>query len=393
MIRPHAEVLALRRRIRFLLAVIRLAFLLVRLSGFRLDLERVPDGRSKRLILAAVSHAEKALPLVVALRVLRLSPSRFHAWRSLDRDCPLDDRPSCPRTTPTQLTIEETITMGEMVTSKSYRHMSIRALALYAQRIGRLFASPSTWTRLVRERGWLRPRRRVYPPKPRQGVRAEKPNQIWHIDSTVIRLLDGTRTYLHAIIDNFSRRILAWKLATRLEPQATCQLLTEAARNLPAEAGSATVVADSGVENVNGEVDSLFGLSQLRRVLAQVEVTFSNSMIEAWWRSLKHGWLYLHALDTFAALEGLISFYVEQHNTVIPHAAFAGQTPDEMYFGRGDLVPGNLAAAHARARSARLAVNRASSCNSCPAADGQRGANSSAFSDVLQLHGENSRMS
>jgi hypothetical protein len=30
-----------------------------------------------------------------------------------------------------------------------------------------------------------------------------------HIDTTVIRLLDGTRAYLHAVIDNFSRRILA----------------------------------------------------------------------------------------------------------------------------------------------------------------------------------------
>ena len=41
--------------------------------------------------------------------------------------------------------------------------------------------------------------------------------------------------------------------------------------------------------------------------------------------SLKHGWLYLHQLDTFAALERLVAFYVEQHNTVLPHAAFAGQ--------------------------------------------------------------------
>jgi hypothetical protein len=39
------------------------------------------------------------------------------------------------------------------------------------------------------------------------------------------------------------------------------------------------VVADSGVENVNQEVDNLLGLGQLRRVLAQVEVSFSNSLI------------------------------------------------------------------------------------------------------------------
>jgi putative transposase len=32
---------------------------------------------------------------------------------------------------------------------------------------------------------------------------------MWHIGTTVIRLLDRTRAYLHAVIDNFSRRILA----------------------------------------------------------------------------------------------------------------------------------------------------------------------------------------
>jgi transposase InsO family protein len=36
---------------------------------------------------------------------------------------------------------------------------------------------------------------------------------MWHIDTTVIRLLDGIRIYLHAVIDNFSRRVLAWRVA------------------------------------------------------------------------------------------------------------------------------------------------------------------------------------
>jgi hypothetical protein len=68
----------------------------------------------------------------------------------------------------------------------------------------------------------------------------------------------------------------------------------------------------------------------LARVGAQVEVTFSNSMIEAFWRSLKHSWLFLHALDNFAALARLVEFYVTAHNQVMPHSAFEGQTPDEM---------------------------------------------------------------
>jgi putative transposase len=53
----------------------------------------------------------------------------------------------------------------------------------------------------------------------------------------------------------------------------------------------AIVVAGSGSENVNRAVDGVLDDEELSRVLAQVEVTFSNSMIEAFWRSLKHSWL------------------------------------------------------------------------------------------------------
>jgi hypothetical protein len=76
---------------------------------------------------------------------------------------------------------------------------------------------------------WLRPRRCLYAAKPREGIRASRPNGYWHLDVTVIKLLDGTRTYLHAAMDNFNRRILAWKLMLHLEPNTTCQLLAEEA--------------------------------------------------------------------------------------------------------------------------------------------------------------------
>ncbi len=59
---------------------------------------------------------------------------------------------------------------------------------------------------------WLR----VHPEKPKVGLRTSRADEMWHIDTTVIRLLDGTRTYLHAVIDNFSRRILACGSLIRL---------------------------------------------------------------------------------------------------------------------------------------------------------------------------------
>lgn len=64
-------------------------------------------------------------------------------------------------------------------------------------------------------------------------------------------------------------------------------------------------------------------------------------------------------------LEKLVAFYVDEHNTRLPHSAFRGQTPDEMYFGTGDHVPGELDGAKKDARNFRMEVNRATSCPMC----------------------------
>jgi putative transposase len=254
-----------------------------------------------------------------------------------------------------------------MVESNDHRHMSLRALALHAQRIGRVLASSSTWYRLVRTAGWRRPRNRVYPAKPRVGIRAKAPGELLHPDVTMIRLLDGKRAYLHAGIDNYSRRILSWTLEKRIGSGGTCRILSEAVVRLKNCPEQTIVIADSGSENVNGAVDDLLDDEEWTRVLAQVEVSFSNSMIEAFWRSLKHAWLYLHSLDSTTALRRLIGLYVTAHNEVMPHSAFHGQTPNEMFFGIGDEVITKLTVARNMARDKRMKENRTVGCSVCVA--------------------------
>jgi hypothetical protein len=51
------------------------------------------------------------------------------------------------------------------------------------------------------------------------------------------------------------------------------------------------------------------------------QLSFSNSLIEVWWRSLKHRWLFLHPLDNIATVKRLVEFYVTEHNGRIPHGA------------------------------------------------------------------------
>ena len=204
----------LRQRNEVLSAIVRLLFMLLRLAGVRLDETRIPDGAAKAKILAAIARARTTLQLAVVLRVLGLSPSRYHAWNRLDRACQLDDRSTARerrRRSSRPRKSAPCTTSRPAAAIATYRCAASR---FHAQRIGMLFASPATWGRLIRERGWLRPRARIHPATPKEGIRATRPNEYLHIDVTVIRLLDGTRLYLHAVIDNFSRRILAWKLGS-----------------------------------------------------------------------------------------------------------------------------------------------------------------------------------
>ena len=177
-----------------------------------------------------MDRAREFVPLRALLRFLRLSPSRFHAWRRLQHACALDDQSSCPHTSPHRLTPPEVRAIEDMVTALEYRHVPTGTLAVLAQRLGKVWASPSTWYRLVRKYGWRRPRLRVHPAKPKVGLRTTRADEMWHIDTTVIRLLDGTRAYLHAVIDNFSRRILAWRVADTFAPVNSVAVLLEASR-------------------------------------------------------------------------------------------------------------------------------------------------------------------
>ena len=357
------EVIRLRRRIAKLTSLLRLAIVVLNISGFSLVRCRIGDGSNKKRLLRAIQRTRSRMALRTTLRAIGLSRARYHEWNNSER-CELDDRSSCPKTLPHQLTLEEVNTIRDMATSPTFRHVPTSGLARLAQRLGRVFASAATWHRLIRIHKWRRCRHRVHPARPKVGIRATRAKEIWHVDTTMIRLLDGSRAYLHAVIDNFSRRILAWSVAGSFHPAITASLLKSASESTTTSE-KPTVLVDGGIENFNSAVDEVVESGILKRILAQTEITFSNSLIESWWRVLKHQWLYLNTLDSVCTVRKLVAFYVEQHNSHLPHSAFNGQTPDEMYLGTGDKIPEQLHAARIAAREARIQSNRSQKCRAC----------------------------
>lgn len=249
---------------------------------------QLPEAKRTQ-VLNLIDMHRNTIGLKETLAALAISRTRYKNWRRLER-CPLPaEKRSCVTRRVNRLTVKERKTMVLLVTFKKYVHFSIKALALYTQRKKILFANRQTWYRYIHQNGWVRPyagrRRKPY----LKGIQAKVPNQIWHIDLSYYKLSNGETCFIQAIIDNFSRYVLAWKVTKLIAALNTVNLLRLAVSRsiqlgfFPAE----QVYMDSGTENVNHEVSAfLVTQEQMKRVLAKVDVHFSNARFETLFRSM-----------------------------------------------------------------------------------------------------------
>ena len=95
-------------------------------------------------------------------------------------------------------------------------------------------------------------------------MRAAQPGERWQVDLTIIRRLDGTLVYLHAVVDNFSRRVLAWRFHESFIPAVTAELLMEATHGI--DENEPQLRVDGGIENYNNAVDRIVESGLLKRL-------------------------------------------------------------------------------------------------------------------------------
>ena len=90
----------------------------------------------------------------------------------------------------------------------------------------------------------LAPGTLLCPARPKEGIRAARPNELWHLDAARIRLVDGTVKWIHGVIDNHSRKLLAWTVGDSCRAAATEILLRDAVRLLAPGDAPVTVLTD-----------------------------------------------------------------------------------------------------------------------------------------------------
>jgi putative transposase len=168
---------------------------------------------------------------------------------------------------------------------------------------------------------------RIYPYLLR-NLAVERPNQVWAMDITYIPMARGF-VYLAAVVDWFSRRVLAWRLSITLEVEFCLDAVEEAlARHgrpeiFNTDQGSQfTSAAFTGLLLENAIAISMDGRGSWR----------DNVFVERLWRSVKYEEVYLHAYDSVGQARASLGRYLDFYNCKRPHSSLAARTPDRAYF-------------------------------------------------------------
>lgn len=155
-----------------------------------------------------------------------------------------------------------------------------------------------------------------------------RPNQVWATDITYVPMARGF-VYLVAIVDWFTRRVLAWRVSILLDAEFCIEALEEAL----ARYGKPAIF--------NSDQRSQFTSMAFTAVLHREKIACrmdgkgcwrDNVFVERLWRSVKYEEVYLNAYASVPEARAGIGRYLGFYNAVRPHSALGGRTPDQIYF-------------------------------------------------------------
>jgi putative transposase len=171
------------------------------------------------------------------------------------------------------------------------------------------------------------PEHKIYPYLLR-GLAVKQPNQVWAMDITYIPMARGF-VYLAAVMDWFSRRVLAWRLSITLDVEFCLNAVEEA-------------LARHGRPDIfNTDQGSQFTSTAFTSLLLKHGIAISmdgrgawrdNVFVERLWRSVKYEEVYLRAYDSVGEARASLGRYLDFYNRRRPHSSLDARTPEKAYF-------------------------------------------------------------
>jgi putative transposase len=178
-----------------------------------------------------------------------------------------------------------------------------------------------------------------------KDVKITRPNQVWQVDITYIKLAGGF-VYLTCLVDIFSRKIMGWALSPFLDTATSLEALEKALKITCPE----MINSDQGCQFTSRE-----WIEKLHRHNIKISMDgkgrwADNIFIERLWRTIKYEFVFLHSFHSIDQFKLLLDQYLKYYNEKRLHQTLKYLTPDEVYHASlinnavllGDL-PANIA--------------------------------------------------
>ena len=319
---------------------------------------------AKSIVVNAVPEAKEVVSIENYLRIFMISRATFQNWlMETMHKCDQSWFFVCNRRRPNQLTRSEVRKMMNLLQAERFQSWPVVSIHHYALQNSLVHASLQTWYKYRKLLGTRRPfaaRRKKYRPV---GVRSTTPNQLWHADVTCCQTIDGFKHAVHFLIDNYSRKLLAWRIASSAQAKVTKANLIEAVQNELRD-NATVLLTDHGTENNNSIVREFCQANGLQIQIAQKDISQSNSMIEAFNKIFKHNYLRFHQPANRRELTRILDHIAHDYNHVRPHCALNGLTPAEAH-GGAPVPESPYKTLLQEAKRKRIELNRKNACKGC----------------------------
>jgi putative transposase len=160
------------------------------------------------------------------------------------------------------------------------------------------------------------------------GLVISKPNIVWSIDITYIKLKQGF-AYLTAIIDWYSRKVLAWRLSNTMDSSFCIEALEEAFENhgIPEYFNS-----DQGAQFTSEEFTQQLKMRGIKISMDGKGRAIDNIFIERLWRTIKYENVFPCGYQSMIEARAGLKKYLDFYNSERIHASLGYRTPDSAYF-------------------------------------------------------------
>ena len=296
------------------------------------------NADEKMTLILAVEQS--GFNVTEALKRLDISRSTYYRWRAkLRREglTGLKDKKPVPSKQWNAITpVEEKVILK---VAEEKPELSSREISFSITDKENFTVSESTVYRVLKREGLIRdfcvesfPAAKEYHTKPMYV------NEQWQTDATYLHVEGWGWFYLISILDDFSRKIISWKIQNSMTAEdfievvdAACEKTGLDRNNMP------NLVSDRGPALISGDLKSYLEEQNIHHILASPYHPQTNGKIERYHKSLK-SIVKLHVYGCPTELKAEVGKFISYYNKSRYHESLGNVTPDDVFYGRREKI-------------------------------------------------------